>query len=57
MTIQFSFAILALLSVPICGQAERILAKEDPGGYFGRIRCPTVGFYRNPFEFSLKIRF
>ena len=30
MTIHCSFAILALLSIPICGQAERILAKEDP---------------------------
>jgi len=30
MTIHCSFAILAFLSVPICGQAERILAKEDP---------------------------
>jgi len=30
MIIHFSFAILALLSIPICGQAERILGKEDP---------------------------
>ena len=28
MTIHCSFAILALLSIPICGQAERILAKK-----------------------------
>ncbi|MBT3637777.1 MAG: phosphatidylglycerophosphatase A [Opitutae bacterium] len=30
MTIHCGFAILALLSIPICGQAERILDKEDP---------------------------
>ena len=30
MIIHCSFAILALLSISICGQAERILGKEDP---------------------------
>jgi phosphatidylglycerophosphatase A len=30
MIIQCSFAILVLLSIPICGKAEQILGKEDP---------------------------
>ena len=50
-TIEFSFVLLALLSVSICGQAERYSRKRRPRrSNFGRIRCPTLGFYRNPLK-------
>ena len=51
-TIEFSFVLLALLSVSICGQAERILAKEDPGEVILDEFVAHPWFYRNSFEFS-----
>ena len=56
MTIHCSFAILALLSIPICGQAERILAKKPAGGYFGQVWPDPLVFIGTPLNF-LPVRF
>ena len=52
-TIEFSFVLLALLSVSICGQAERILAKEDPGEVIlDEFVAQPLVFIGTPLSFS-----